>query len=115
MKKGDIMREQKVICEYCGSETYQDDIEECIECGKDTCHSCRDLDVAAVYGIYAHDFHECDGNSDCCESRICYNDNCKHWNKKDHWGKSKSEWDEELAFRASLDPNDPADAWFFED
>lgn len=53
--------------------------------------------------------------SDNCETTYCYNDNCEFWDIEDHFNQTKSEWDENKEFIANLDPNDPADEWFFED
>jgi hypothetical protein len=59
-----------------------------------------------------NDEEEFDDN---CEQKYCYNNHCCKWDVKDHFGQTKSEWDEEREFRASLDQNDPADEWYFED
>lgn len=50
-----------------------------------------------------------------CESCYCYNDECEHWNPEEHGGCCKSDYDDARAFISDLDPNDPADEWFFED
>jgi hypothetical protein len=50
-----------------------------------------------------------------CENCYCYNNDCPIWDTEEHFGMSKSDWDENKEFVNNLDPNDPADAWFFED
>jgi hypothetical protein len=112
--KINVDKDKYTICEHCGEETLINEIEECIICEGKTCPNC-----CSQYGSDIHEDcnlnEECDGDCDCCEDTICYNDNCEKWDAEDHFGQIKSEWDEELEFRLSLDPNDPADAWYFED
>ena len=49
-----------------------------------------------------------------CEDNYCYNNDCEYWDENSN-GMSKSSYDENRAFISGLDPNDPADEWFFED
>jgi len=106
---------KKTICSYCGSEALEDEIEICEECGEELCMDCKDLDLSIKFGICVHSFHECDGSCKCCEDRLCFNDSCDMWDIEEHGGQLKSEWDENREFIMNLNPNDPADAWFFED
>lgn len=55
-----------------------------------------------------------DGTVD-CESQYCYDNNCLFWNPDDNDDMLKSDYDENREFIDNLNPNDPADAWFFED
>lgn len=104
-------------CEYCGKEVWMSEIFECIECGEEACYNCKNLDVSINYDIDIHTDHryECDGDVEYCEDQLCYNNNCERWNPADHDGFTKSSYDEGREFIMNLDPDDPADAWFFED
>jgi hypothetical protein len=101
-------------CPHCDEEVFYSEIRTCDSCDELMCSNCSSL-----YCCDVHDDcdlnEECDGTCECCEDTICYNDNCEEWDSEDHFEKTKSEWDTEIEFRAGLDPNDPADAWFFED
>ena len=101
-------------CPHCDEEVFYSEIR--------TCNLCDELMCSYCSNSYCIDIHEdcdlneeCDGTCECCEDTICYNDNCEKWDSEDHFGQTKSEWDTEIEFRNSLDPSDPADAWFFED
>lgn len=103
-------------CKHCGNEIWMEDIRECDICGEEGCLDCIDLDFAIQCDSYIHTDHryECDGDGE-CECQLCYNDECEMWNPEDHDGQTKSSYDENREFIMNLDPNDPADAWFFED
>jgi len=110
----DVDNNKYIACEHCGEDVLINEVRECIACDGKMCPNC--------WNSYNCDVHEdcnlneeCDGTCDSCEDTICYNNDCEAWDVEDHFGQTKSEWDEEMEFRASLDPNDPADAWFFED
>ena len=104
-----------VKCSYCGSDVWSDEIMICEQCGKEMCPDCQNLNASIMGDLKVHSFHECNRNYDDCESRICYDDGCKRWNTEDHNDQTKSSYDENREFIMNLDPNDPADEWFFED
>ena len=103
-------------CKHCNEEIWSEDIRECSMCEEEACLNCVDLDWAIKCDVYIHTSHkyECDGNKECCDT-LCYNDECSIWNPDDYFGLTKSEYDEGQEFIMNLDPDDPADAWFFED
>jgi len=108
-------------CEHCEKESIYSDIKICEECGEQMCPECREY--REYYPENAHEecndaLDMCNGEEDfddTCEEKYCYNDECPMWKSKNHDGQTKSSYDENREFIASLDPNDPADAWFFED
>lgn len=106
-----------IDCEECGKSIWIDDGDICSLCENFVCDDCHSVDYYNMdYKICdSCKYEECDGCEQDCENRLCYNDDCDNWNPRDYDGQTKSEYDENREFIMNLDPDDPADAWYFED
>lgn len=109
-----------ISCPHCGHIIWVEDLyRECCKCDDYGCFECMDINDfdVDIHSDCLYETQSCNGEDDYCgdcESLYCYNDECPMWDEKEN-GQSKSSYDEGRAFIENLDPNDPADAWFFED